>query len=441
MTKSSNRRDFLSMAAGSAAVSALLLKAPVTAKAANSKKKTPEQPCRGGMVNYFDKGKPLTISMWDFSWLLGHHTGGPYEDLARRVEEAAERGYNTLRVDCFPSHILEGKFTFKKKYGQSAIIPCWGDTLVAHEENVLKKVSLLAELCRKNGIWLGLDSWDKGHMIGHTNKISPQDEEKTFTAFSQTWVKTLKLMREEGILERAVWIAPMNEVPHYASRYLHSVRNAGKKNRNEGETVFESKDEELAAIYKRINLWMGEAIKDEIRKDNIPLSYSSLGAEPYGKRLTDIYDAVDVHFMPGAPGSGTTRFTEMEKWDLKKFSVEWETACRKNYKAMITRARDYFTSAMNRCTTDSGKKLVPIVTESFGPCYFPDHKDVDWTWYKLYNSDAARIIATLPYAGTTLSNYAEPLFRLWDDVNWHRNSNLYIEAMAQDSLVKHSSDG
>ena len=425
------RRDFLkSVAVGSTAASGLLLNNAAHAKPAEFGK-TNEQPCNSGMINYFDKGKPLTISMWDFSWLMGHHADGPYEDLARRVGEASERGYNTLRIDCFPSHILEGKSTFKKKFGQSAIIPCWGDTLVTHEKNVLKKVSELAELCRKNGIWLGLDSWDKGHMIGHTNKISPQDEEKTFTAFSQTWVKAIKLMRQEGILERAVWIAPMNEVPHYASRYLYSVRNAGKKNRNEGETVFESRGDELAAIFRRINNWMGEAIKDEVKKDNIPLSYSSLGPEPYGKRLTDIYDAVDVHFMPNAIGRSSERFTEMEKWDLKKYSDEWETACRKNYKAMITRARDFFTSAMNRCTTDSGKKLVPIVTESFGPCYFPDHKDVDWTWYKLYNSDAARVIATLPYAGTTLSNYAEPLFRLWDDVDWHRNSNLYIEAMSE----------
>jgi len=32
----------------------------------------------------------------------------------------------------------------------------------------------------------------------------------------------------------------------------------------------------------------------------------------------------------------------------------------------------------------------------------------------------------LPYSGTTLSNYAEPMFRLWDDTEWHRNSNCDI---------------
>jgi hypothetical protein len=433
---SNNRRAFLkTVALGSVGAGSLLLNNGMEANAA-APDKIDADPCRCGMINYFDKGTPLTISMWDFSWLLGHHKDGPYENLAKCVEEAAERGYNTLRIDCFPSHILEGTSTFEKRYGQSAIIPCWGDTLVTHEENVLKKVAELSELCRKNEIWLGLDSWDKGHMFGHKkwlgldSMINPEDEEKMFTGFSQTWVKAIRLMREEGILERAVWIAPMNEVPHFASRYLHSVRNAGKKDRNEGESVFESIDE-VAEIYKRINHWMGEAIKDEISKEQIPLSYSSLGAEPYGKRLTDIYDAVDIHFMPDVIGKRSAQFIEMEKWDLKKFSDEWEVACRENYKPMISLARDYFANALSRCKTDSGKNLVPIVTESFGPCYFPDHKEVDWTWYKLYNSDAARLIATYPYAGTTLSNYAEPLFRLWKDVDWHRNSNLYIKAMSR----------
>ena len=168
-------------------------------------------------------------------------------------------------------------------------------------------------------------------MIGHANIIHPQEEEKVFTEFSQTWVKAIKLMREEGILERAVWIAPMNEVPHFTTRHLQSVRDVGGKDKNEGETDFESRADKLAAIYKRINHWMGEAIKDEVSKEQIPLSYSSLGAEPYGKYLTDIYDMVDVHFMPGVLGGPKSgNFIALGKMNLKAFSDDWETACRRN---------------------------------------------------------------------------------------------------------------
>ena len=66
----------------------------------------------GSKQNYLHRDTRLSIAMWDFSWLLAQYPGGAYEDLERRVAEAAERGYNTLRVDCFPSRILEPESTF-----------------------------------------------------------------------------------------------------------------------------------------------------------------------------------------------------------------------------------------------------------------------------------------------------------------------------------------
>jgi hypothetical protein len=41
--------------------------------------------------------------MWDFSWLQCSHEGGAFADLEGRGTEAAERGYNTLRVNVFPT--------------------------------------------------------------------------------------------------------------------------------------------------------------------------------------------------------------------------------------------------------------------------------------------------------------------------------------------------
>ena len=100
------------------------------------------------------------------------------------------------------------------------------------------------------------------------------------------------------------------------------------------------------AVYQRVNHWMAEPIKAEVARERIPLSYSSLGAEDYSARLTDVYDVVDVHFMPGViadaedarafelarrgvPGG---RFSDMEKYDLKAWSQAWDHACRKHYR-------------------------------------------------------------------------------------------------------------
>ena len=396
---------------------------------------------------YWDKNTRLTISMWDFSWLHASHPGGAYEDLERRVAEAKERGYNALRVDCFPSRVLEAESRFEKNWVPGTDLPHWGQRSVTFTCNVRQKVRQLADYCRKHGLWLGLDSWDKGHMFsgfpdnmgGDPKPFAENEEEAQFTRYANIWVKALKLLREDGVLERAVWIAPMNEVPHFAGGHLTSLAKLRVPQKNEGETKL-TKNQQEDAVYRRINHWMGEAIKAEVAREKIPLSYSSLGAEDYGNRLTDIYDVVDVHFMPDVildaqdqkamaaarKGVKGGRFAEMAQFDLKAYSAAWDEACRKHYQAMLNRARDYHQSALKRLTLPSGKTLDAIITESFGPCFWPDHHLVSWDWYKRYNGDALRVVAAMDFNGSSLSNYAEPIFTLWRDTAWHWTGNAYF---------------
>jgi hypothetical protein len=137
---------------------------------------------------YFDKGTRLTISMWDFSWLQASYPGGPYENLERRVAEAAERGYNTLRVDCFPSRVLEPVSRFEKNWDSAVNVPQWGQCAATFTCSVRKKVAELAELCRKHKLWLGLDSWDKARTFDHHDwefVIQEADEEREFTRYGE----------------------------------------------------------------------------------------------------------------------------------------------------------------------------------------------------------------------------------------------------------------
>lgn len=404
----------------------------------------------GGKSHYWNKSTRLTIAMWDFSWLTDQGQGGKYENIERRVEEAAARGYNTLRIDCFPSRLLQKTTSFSKGYnpGEALTIPCWGQVTTSFSCNALRKLKQLADACRKHNIWLGLDSWEKGHMMGHKSAlvldnersvIPEAQEEKVLRDFGHTWVKAIRLMREEGILERAVWIAPMNEVPHFASRSLESIRRISAHNQNEGNVKLD-KNRLTNERYKQINLWMAEEIKDEISKEDIPLSYSSLGAEEFNKRLPEIYDVVDVHFMPnciysreeaeqfealGKGVSGGMNFQRYEKIDLRRYSELWNQACKRHYAEMLLRTRNYMKDTLERTLFPSGKRMQAVITESFGPCFWPDHQDVNWEWYKHYNGDSARIAASMPFEGVSLSNFGEPIFTLWEDEDWHRNANLF----------------
>ena len=360
------RRDFL-------ATTALAL--PLSAAAGDSLSPKPSPP----ETRVAGNGRRLTISMWDFSWLLAGHPGGAYRDLEQRVAEAAARGYNTLRVDCFPSMILEPESRFEQNWDPASDLPQWGQRAVTYSCDVRQQVARLAGLCRKHGLWLGLDSWDKGHMFGGASlfakgdlrPIAAADEERAFTRYADVWVQALKLMREDGVLERAVWIAPMNEVPHFAGGHLEALAGLRRQPANEGETAL-ARNQQEDAIYRRINQWMAEPIRAETAREKTPLSYSSLGAENYSARLTDHYDLVDVHFMPGVitdaqdqrafaqagKGAPAGRFAELQRFDLKAFSRAWDHACRSHYAAMLKRTRDYHQTALAHLTLPSDRKSV-----------------------------------------------------------------------------------
>ncbi len=95
---------------------------------------------------------------------------------------------------------------------------------------------------------------------------------------------------------------------------------------------------------------------------------------------------------------------------------------------MLKRTRHSHEAALTRLTLPSGKKLHAIITECFGPLIWPDNPAVNWDWYKRYNGDSLRIVASLDFKGSSLSNYAEPLFSVWDDADWHWAANTYFLA-------------
>ena len=157
------------------------------------------------------------------------------------------------------------------------------------------------------------------------------------------------------------------------------------------------------------------------------------------------YDMVDVHFMPdlvlsevdklalekAAPGASKfSMHSALAGYDLALYSAAWERACSRQYDKMLALAHAYARGALARTVLPSGRKLPAVITEAYGPCNFPDHPEVSWDWYKQWNGDAARIFASYDYSGLTLSNHAEPIFSLWDDIQWQRTANLFIQSSA-----------
>lgn len=402
------------------------------------------------MKTYFDHSSPLTICMWDFSWLMSGHPGGAYADLEGCVAGAVERGYNTLRVDVFPNLYGRGEHTFPGKATRPRV-HSWGAVLTpdGHTVDVRREVIRLADLCRKHGLRLALDTWQSGAIIGEAGRAPLGREEEWTRRIADAWTSVIPAMRDDGVLERAAWLAPLNEVPLFLGQKLERVVVSDPEDRHEGMTKWKSDQPELDEIFMEINTWLGESIKPLIEKDNIPLAYSALGAENYARRTPDFYDLVDVHFMPDMllrpedaealekAGDGASKFTlhpKQNAFDLALFSAAWNRACQANYSRMLDLCHDYARNVMDNLTHASGKRFEAVVTEAYGPCNHPDHPEVDWTWYYRYNADAARIFSNYDFSGLTVSNHAEPLFTAWDNIEWQLRTNQYVLTAAHPRL-------
>ena len=433
------RRDFLKRATAAALATGAVGSAAWTSAAPATTRATTAPSTRDGFT-YGDTGARLTISMWDYSWLCDGGPGGAFADLERCVAGARERGFNTLRVDAFVSQQLAKETRFEQNWQGG--IPRWGMTRSTFTCNVRDRVAELARLCRKHDVWLGLDSWKT---VPDSASATDETLDGVLAGFGEQWVRALRQMRDDGVLERAVWVAPLNEVPWHGA-HMPAVQKLSRQPIREGMTRLD-KDRDLDALYRRINAALAAPIRAELAGDGIPLSYSSLGAEDYAARLGDAYDVVDVHFMPSviaddadkaaleAAGKGLggfARFREYDTADLKPFSAAWDAACRKHYAAMLRRAYDYHKTALDHLTLPSGKRLQAVITESFGPCYWPVTSAVNQDWYKRYNADAMRTIAALPFAGSSLSNFAEPIYpEIWNDVDWLWTANAYFVAQGK----------
>lgn len=47
------------------------------------------------------------LAMWDYSWAQLHDSSGPFHDWNQTLDELVERGYDAIRIDCFPQHIAK----------------------------------------------------------------------------------------------------------------------------------------------------------------------------------------------------------------------------------------------------------------------------------------------------------------------------------------------
>ncbi|WP_129843647.1 cellulase-like family protein [Streptomyces sp. RFCAC02] len=107
----------------------------------------------------------LTITLWDFTWYTRTGPGEPFADLDRAFREAADRGYNTIRICAMPFLLFGSGLDTREvvlgplggAYGQRVR---WYD--VRHTTRIDGRAHLLAlfEAARRHHFFVILSSWE-----------------------------------------------------------------------------------------------------------------------------------------------------------------------------------------------------------------------------------------------------------------------------------------
>ena len=91
-----DRGSFIT-AAGASALAA----SPLTSALA----RTSHAQSANGSSRISELERNTAIAMWDFSWILRHHPNGSFENWDQVLEGLAERGYDSIRMDCMPQFV------------------------------------------------------------------------------------------------------------------------------------------------------------------------------------------------------------------------------------------------------------------------------------------------------------------------------------------------
>lgn len=419
--------------------------------------------------------KPLSICMW-YNWGFEVDPKGAYYHLEKKLDELIERGFDTIRVESYPLLVADGldggqiwpmshyddhrdkfikidngdpeyaqrikrisgaKWLMGGNFDPAVDLPRWGMAYEDHERDMLLLMETLANECRKRNIYLGLANWKLPRLP--EDPLPREMEESYFTSFASYWVDAIQKFREAGVLERTLWLEPFNEEPWFFSRYIKDFINAMQSAQevNEGELA-EYWNSQSIEVFNRCNNWLFAPIASELENDDVLMCLSTLGNDPHSKILPSVANVVDIHhcpspatfygdeehaFLENIGAKGFLRWSAWPKVDLKKFSHFWNRFVEKHMDQMIHDVDQFCKHTFENCAGITG----PVIfTEGWGPCYHPDHPDVDWSMYKEYNARAIRTAMKYPFAGLSTSNYSCPTFRLWGDIAWHRQSNDLI---------------
>lgn len=374
----------------------------------------------------------LAITMWEFSWLVRRAAPeAEYADWDAALDQLAERGYDTIRLDAFPHLIAAGpggerveRFTILPR----APLFFWGN----HQPVEVEPRRSLAEFLRKvraRGMRVGLSTWFCSDTLGRAESVvTPAD-------LARVWRETLDFLGQERLLDLVEWVDLCNEfpLPTWARGAYPEIFGAPITNPLPVLLPWS------AAATARVQRYLDEGIgplRDAYPELRYTFSVEGGTVGPKFRNLdTRSLDLAEVHIwlsndldfllrsgqlflLLGLPGSLALHtatapglyFGDREAWLAKLYAL------------------------MDGWSAWSRERGLPILTtEAWGPINYDDVAPLDdtseWDWVKDVCGEGVNAAIERGWAGICTSNFAQPHFEgPWSDVAWHRELTARIRS-------------
>ena len=377
------------------------------------------------------------IAMWDYSWLLRHHKYGEFEDWDTVLDQLAPRGYNAVRIDCFPQFIasdfngqLQDEYRHPKENWNPSL---WGNQFTVHSKPRAALLEFLPK-CRERGIAVGLSTWFKGH--GTDRNMDFQGE----ADFIRAWDETLSLIDQNGLLDTVLYVDLLNEYPNWHG--FDWLKTELKNRTNEEEYLKSHPDIQIPELYKP-----SESPRNPLQRffldsflnhviDALKAKYPDLtffASFDLGMPLSDPdlthFGAIDYHLW--CVNSPALKESVFSAFFNEENDIDFESGYLDMMKVWNERKPeifDWMNTKMAEVAKVAQKAGIPYGnTEGWGPIFWMDHPALEWDWVKEAGTKCVEMAIEHGYSFICTSNFTHPQFSgIWNDINWHQHTTKMI---------------
>lgn len=373
-------------------------------------------------VRGFDPPR-LTIAMWDFSWLNGHHRGGWAEDFDQITDELIERKFNTVRIDAFPLVIHDLVEKGETEYRiDAAPHETWGFSLVEHRVDVVDALKRFMAVTKRKDLGVILSSWGIGRNDTHAD----------LARLRAAWETTLDLLKKDGLLDHVVYVDFDQEFPYFSpfQKHLNELGRTGDAAATDQAAAMEAAGGGGGAWNAAQRAFVKEYFEGTLAhfharypKLRFTFSLTSFWTEIRSLKVQGL-DVLELHVWIRNQLNDFTGFNRIRKSrnprnDYKEYMTGIREAMKHrdellaHMKSQMAAARDW-----------AAELGVPLTTsEAWGPWWHMDHPDLEWQWLADWCETCMALAPEYGFHGATPWNYSHPYWENWKNIEWYRRVN------------------